>query len=187
MVPGSERGGLLAELANAEAKTQERDRGRPCPGGARRDRGPARAGGRGARDRDGAGRRERTRRPPRSSLAASRRLEAEEEADDELAMTLRASRLAVGIGHATADPGDLETIVTRGERGVATPAERLMLSHGALGPALRGEAIEEVRRLARASLAGTTLTSRARPRSRRTRSRPPRCSWPASSPSRSGP
>ena len=45
-------------------------------------------------------------------------------------------------------------MVTRGEGGVATPAERLMLAHGALGPALRGESIDEVRRLARASLAG---------------------------------
>ena len=32
-----------------------------------------------------------------------------------------------------------------------------MLSHGALGPALRGESIDEVRRLGRASLAGAKL------------------------------
>ena len=78
-----------------------------------------------------------------------------EEGEDELAMTLRASRIAVGIVHATADPGDLEAVVRRGEQGSATPGERLMLAHGALGPALRGESIDEVRRLSRASLAGS--------------------------------
>ena len=41
------------------------------------------------------------------------------------------------------------------EQGSATPGERLMLAHGALGPALRGESIDEVRRLSRASLAGS--------------------------------
>lgn len=81
-------------------------------------------------------------------------LNAETETSDELAMTLRAARIAVGIGYATADPGDLDAIVNRGEQGVATPAERLMLAHGALALALRGESVAEVRRLARAGLFG---------------------------------
>ena len=73
---------------------------------------PARARGGGTRDRDGARRRERAR--SRGVFAIGlERLEAEEE-DDELAMTLRASRVAVGIVHATADPGDLEAVVRRG-------------------------------------------------------------------------
>ena len=37
------------------------------------------------------------------------------------------------------------------------PAERPMLAHGALAPALRGESIDEVRRLARAALAGPPI------------------------------
>ncbi len=73
---------------------------------------------------------------------------------DELAMALRSSRAAIGFGHATTPPGELDAIVARAERGVATPAERLMLAHGALAPALQGRDIDEVRRLARASLEG---------------------------------
>ncbi len=74
--------------------------------------------------------------------------------DDELAMALRSSRAAIGFGHATTSPGELDAILARAARGVATPAERLMLAHGALAPALQGRDIDEVRRLARASLGG---------------------------------
>jgi DNA-binding CsgD family transcriptional regulator len=153
MVPESERGELLAQLALAEAKTRE-------PGAVARAH-EALAAIDDARERAAAaleiGLALVDASEPRAAEIFARgleALEAEDGADDELAMTLRSSRLAVGIGHATADPGDLETVISRGERGVANPAERLMLAHGALGPALRGEAIEEVRRLARASLAG---------------------------------
>jgi DNA-binding CsgD family transcriptional regulator len=78
-----------------------------------------------------------------------------EDTDDvELAMTLRSGRAAVGFGHAATAPGDLEAILARAERGAATPAERLMLAHGALAHGLRGESLGEIRKLARASLQG---------------------------------
>jgi DNA-binding CsgD family transcriptional regulator len=153
IVAESDRGELLAELALAEAKTREpgavarAKQALDATGDAREEALAALEIGMALVDAS----------EPRAAEIFARglaALEAEGEAGDELAMTLRSSRLAVGIGHATADPGDLETVISRGERGVATPAERLMLAHGALGPALRGEEIEEVRRLARASLAG---------------------------------
>jgi len=152
IVPQSERGELLAELALAEAKTREPEavgRAKEALAAIEEPRERAAAAleiGMALVDVS----------EPKAAEIFARGLEALEpaEAGDELAMTLRASRLAVGIGHATADPGDLETIIERGERGIATPAERLMLAHGALGPALRGEGINDVRRLARASLAG---------------------------------
>jgi DNA-binding CsgD family transcriptional regulator len=153
IVSESERGVLLTELAVAEAKTRERGavgRGEDALAAIAEPRERAAAAleiGMALVDAS----------EPKAEAIFARGLEAlDGEADekDELAMTLRASRLAVGIGHATAQTGDLETIVGRGERGVATPGERLVLAHGALGPALRGERIEEVRRLARASLAG---------------------------------
>ena len=75
-------------------------------------------------------------------------------AADELAMTLRSARAAIAFDHATRAPGDLESILARAARGVAMPAERLILAHGALAPALRGESIDELRRLARAALSG---------------------------------
>jgi len=74
--------------------------------------------------------------------------------DEELVMTLRSARAAIAFGHAAAAPGDLEAILERAARGAATPAERLMLAHGALGHGLRGDSIEDLRRLARASLQG---------------------------------
>ena len=74
--------------------------------------------------------------------------------DVELAMTLRSGRAAVGFGHAATAPGDLEAILARAERGAATPAERLMLAHGALAHGLRGESLDELRTFARASLQG---------------------------------
>jgi DNA-binding CsgD family transcriptional regulator len=156
-VAESDRGGFLTDLAIAEAKARER--------GAVSRAEEALAAIPGARDRAAAaleiGMALVDASEPRAEEIFAQGLRALEakpgDADmDELAMTLRASRLAVGIGHATADPGDLETIVERAQRGVATPAERLMLAHGALGPALRGERIEEVRRLARAAIAGAT-------------------------------
>ncbi len=155
-VSASERGRLLARLAMAEAKTKEGD---PVARAgealdaieAPRDRAQAALDiGMALVDAS----------KPEASAIFERGIDAmaaEGEGNDDLTMTLRASRLAVGIGHATADPGDLESIVSRAEEGVATPAERLMLSHGALGPALRGESIDEVRRLARASLAGAVF------------------------------
>jgi DNA-binding CsgD family transcriptional regulator len=80
---------------------------------------------------------------------------------DELAMALRSSRAAIGFDHATTSPGELEAILARAARDVATPAECLMLAHGALALALQGREIEEIRRLARASLEGplTNVTS----------------------------
>ncbi len=74
--------------------------------------------------------------------------------DDELAMALRSSRAAIGFDHATTSPGELDAILARAARGVATPAERLMLAHGALAPALQGRDIDRIRRMARASLEG---------------------------------
>ncbi len=74
--------------------------------------------------------------------------------EDELAMALRSSRAAIGFGHATTSPGELDAILARAARGVATPAERLMLAHGALAPALQGKDIDRIRRMARASLGG---------------------------------
>jgi DNA-binding CsgD family transcriptional regulator len=74
--------------------------------------------------------------------------------DDELAMALRSSRAAIGFDHATTSPGELDAILARAARGVATPAERLMLAHGALAPALQGRDIDQIRRMARASLEG---------------------------------
>jgi len=153
IVAESDRGELLAELAVAEAKTRE-------PGALARAE-EALESIADSRERAGAaleiGMALVDASEPRAEEIFARGLDGldpEDDAETELAMSLRASRLAVGIGHATADAGDLETVVDRGQRGVATPAERLMLSHGSLGRALRGEAIDEVRRLARASLAG---------------------------------
>jgi DNA-binding CsgD family transcriptional regulator len=74
--------------------------------------------------------------------------------DDELAMALRSSRAAIRFDHATTSPGELDAILARAGRGLATPAERLMLAHGALAPALQGRDIDEIGRLARASLGG---------------------------------
>jgi DNA-binding CsgD family transcriptional regulator len=153
VVAASDRGAMLAELAIAEAKAQEGDPG-------------ARAGE--ALDAIEAPR-ERARAALDIGMALvdasraesaeifTRGLEALDQSSEEtgeLAKTLRASRVAVAIGAGTSDPGDLEEIVARAEQGIATPAERLMLAHGALAPALRGESIDEVCRLARASLAG---------------------------------
>ncbi len=73
---------------------------------------------------------------------------------DELAMALRSSRAAIGFADATSSPGELDDILARAARGVATPAERLMLAHGALAPALQGRDIDDVKQLARASLEG---------------------------------
>jgi DNA-binding CsgD family transcriptional regulator len=73
---------------------------------------------------------------------------------DELAMALRSSRAAIGFDHAATSPGELDAILARAARGVATPAECLVLAHGALAPALQGRDIDEIRRLARASLEG---------------------------------
>src|SRR5262249_5287975 len=41
--------------------------------------------------------------------------------DDELAMALRSSRAAIGFGHATTAPGELDAILARAAHGVATP------------------------------------------------------------------
>jgi DNA-binding CsgD family transcriptional regulator len=153
VVAESERGRLLTELAHAEAKAHE-------PGAVARAE-EALAAIREPRDRASAalevGMALVDTSEPRAAEIFARGLEAMDaagEADDELAMTLRAARIAVGIGYAMAEPGDLDSIITRAEAGVATPAERLMLAHGALAQALRGERIEEVLRLARGSLAG---------------------------------
>jgi DNA-binding CsgD family transcriptional regulator len=69
-------------------------------------------------------------------------------------MSLRSARAAIGFGHAATAPGDLEAILARAARGASTPAERLMLAHGALAHGLRGESIDDLRHLARASLQG---------------------------------
>jgi DNA-binding CsgD family transcriptional regulator len=81
--------------------------------------------------------------------------------NDELAMALRSSRAAIGFDHATTSPGELDVILARAARGVATPAECLMLAHGALALALQGRDIDQIQRLARASLEGplTDVTS----------------------------
>ena len=153
IVPQSERGSLLAELAIVEAKAQQGDPVTHANAAldeivSPRDRAAA-ALEIGLAFVDAS--------KPEAEEVFGRGLEAVDgdvEADDEITRALRASRVAVSIGHATADPGDLDDIVERAEQGLATPAERLMLAHGALGPALRGESIDEVRRLARAALAG---------------------------------
>ena len=81
-------------------------------------------------------------------------------------MALRSSRAAIGFDHATTSPGELDAILARAARGVGTPAERLMLAHGALAPALQGRDIDQIRRMARASLdvdASGSLSATKRP------------------------
>jgi DNA-binding CsgD family transcriptional regulator len=74
---------------------------------------------------------------------------------EELLMTLRASRAVLrGFEAAIVASGGLEVVLERIESGGATPAERLMLAHGALAPAMQGRDIERVRELARAAVAG---------------------------------
>ena len=89
-----------------------------------------------------------------ATTAADRVAAAPAAAGDELAMTLRSARAAIAFDHATRAPGDLDALLVRAASGAATPGERLMLAHGALAPALRGESIDELRRLARAALSG---------------------------------
>src|SRR5207244_2443805 len=81
-------------------------------------------------------------------------------ADHELAPTLRACRSAAsGFGHADSPAATLDDAVERAGQGLATPAERLQLGHGALAVAFAGGPLAEVRRLGRAALEGGRLHS----------------------------
>ena len=153
LAPEADRGAVLAELALAEARGRldaAPQRGLDAIGAMADPReGAAAALEIGMALVDGS-------RPEAADVfdLGLERLGADPAPDDELAMSLRASRAAIGFDHATADPGQLDAILERAVRGVASTGERLMLAHGALAPAMRGESREQVRRLARASLAG---------------------------------
>ena len=141
-VPAADRGQLLAELAVAEATAQEGDPG------ARADEALDAIEAPGERAEAaleiGMALVDASRAESAGIFARGlEAIEADGGSDGELAKTLAASRAAVQFSAGMSDPGDLEGIVARGEEGVATPGERLVLAHGALAPALRGESIDE--------------------------------------------